>query len=685
MNLSTNTPKSMNILREEGNSVFPSVLNAMSGIFVRCFTAPPRNEHWDERSAKDYLLDGILKGGWFQIVRNPQEKILGFAMIVPAGRCNISGDLPKNLNLSHTDYISVVAVDPKAEGNGIGTALVTSAIDDARARDISTITARNRPDAVGIKKIFSNLGFRLLRECEGEIGGVRSRREIQGLELAAMEQGDGWNELDIYCLQSISLPEKVAESLLVCGRSILRGLKHRKNSSHRSEDWRWEGWRMLGDDPRVESEDWAMLNRVEMPRLACSGSLVMDDELQKLLETSLVLVPEIKPEEGVRFDSSRTDILLCVNEHGSFLLLVRFCLKISPDLAGCTRGDRILSDRLYETIQREDRGVLTLLQSSPWGHRLRERVNDEVRKLCHRWIRQGVLDSLHTNVKWISSERYEHKTVHTVSIYDKALAKEQMASVHRIEEFPQDSELTKIISEGRSDVFFQLGWSFSGMAELGRRNSLMVMRIIVELQMSWWFMRGCRSHIYRLGEKSNDPELPSKELSSAAEDALSVESSFNKFLVDHKRFRAEISPRDQLVFDEIETKWKMREDFALVRDMNEDLRRVAKVRADKVSEGVQQRLGFTLFVVAILQMLSMISIFRDYRELMQTNEEKEPHHGVFAAISEHATHVFVEHMLEVIGTLALILILIPFLPQMFEHTLRKVNSLLLWFSSKFRD
>jgi ribosomal protein S18 acetylase RimI-like enzyme len=681
----SNQEKPYGILREEGKNIYPSSLNAMASIFVECFTAPPRNERWDQRSAKDYLLEGITKGAWFQISRNPNGEILGFAMIVPAAKCNVAADLPKVLDLTLTDYISVVAVSAELERRGIGTSLMAACVEDARERGISSITARNRPDAAGIKKIFERQGFRVLKECEGEIGGVRSRREIQGLELAPIQSDGGWNELDIYCLQSISLPGKVAESLLVCGRSILRGLKHRNDGTHRSEDWRWDGWRLLSEDFRVEAEDWAMLNRLEMPRLACSASLVMDVELEQLLSNSVQGVRELQQTEGVRFDPARTDILLCVNEHGSFLLLVRFCLKISPDFAGCTKGDRVLSDRLFETINREDRGVLALLQTSPWGIRLRERVNEEVRGLCNRWIKQGILDFSLAGVRWEASERYEPKTVHTVSIYDKGFAREQMSSVHKIEEFPQDSELARIISEGREEVFFQLGWSFSGMAELGRRSSLMVLRIIVELQMSWWFMRGCRNHIYRLGEKSNDPELPSKELSSAAEDALSVESSFNKFLVDHKRFRAEISPRDQLVFDEMEAKWKMKEDFELVRDMNEDLRRVAKVRADKVSEGVQQRLGFTLFVVAILQMLSMISIFKDYRELMQTNEEKEPHHGVFAAISEHTTHVFVEHMLEVIGTLALILILIPFLPQIFEQVIRRTNALLLWAFSRFRN
>jgi GNAT superfamily N-acetyltransferase len=665
------------IEKREASDVPAELLREMAEIFIPCFSLPPRREVWNEKEATDYIRE-VLKGkGWVFLASN-ESVLLGFALACPALNANIGGDFPSGTNPETGDYLSVIAVRPENRSQGVGGKLLKSVVEDSRSRGIKSLLARTRSDdaASTIKFMLGRLGFHVAKRYTAEIGGEIAEREIHHLALS--EAPEDWKALDVYCLQTIALPSKAAEKLLVCGRSILRGIKRRSDQRHMTEDWRWDGWRLLSDDARTASEDWAMLVRHEMPGLACSVECCMDGVLHGLLVESVAKIPCLSKEQGVWFDAPGTEILLCVNEHGSFLLLVRFRLRLAPELAGDQSGSILLSDRLFETIRREDRGVLELLQSSSWGLALKDRVNTVVRSLCERWLRNGWIQHPLAGVRWNPEERYEPKTVHTISIYEGGVTRGQMESVHRIEEFPQDGGIAAIIAEERNEVFFQLGWSFSSFGSLGRRESLMVMRIIVELQMAWWFMRDCRNYLYRLGGAANDPEISSKGVAQAADDALAVESSFNKFLIDHKRFRAAISPRDQLIFDEMETKWKMKDDFALVRDMNEDLRRAAQVRSSKVSEGVQQRFGFILFVVAIIQMFSMIGTIKDYRDMMFIIEDKQPHRGFFAAFSDHGVRFLEEHVLEVVGSVALTLILLPFLPQIFGYLSARTTALLLW-------
>ena len=83
------------------------------------------------------------------IAQNPDKKIIGTATLISA---------PQLQEYSKT-VIEDVVVDANYRGQGIGAALVKTALNQARKLGVKNVTLTSRPSRIGANALYKKLGF----------------------------------------------------------------------------------------------------------------------------------------------------------------------------------------------------------------------------------------------------------------------------------------------------------------------------------------------------------------------------------------------------------------------------------------------------------------------------------------------------------------------------------------------
>jgi ribosomal protein S18 acetylase RimI-like enzyme len=149
----------------------PADLEAAVAVWAAANERPPVGGHAD-RLRTWFAQDGAQ----LLVAIDDEELVIGTVLSLPGRDADGAGEV-----VAGWRHITGVAVLPEHQRSGVGRALVTRAIAEARAGGTTRLTLWVRSDNTGAVRLFESVGF----ERTG-----RTERDDEGAEVALLELSD---------------------------------------------------------------------------------------------------------------------------------------------------------------------------------------------------------------------------------------------------------------------------------------------------------------------------------------------------------------------------------------------------------------------------------------------------------------------------------------------------------------
>jgi ribosomal protein S18 acetylase RimI-like enzyme len=156
---------------------FPESIEAqVIATFIEAFASAPRFEPWCPADVRAYLQKRSGPGS-VCVVAIEQDKLLGFGLGLPLGQAPEGAEIARHSRTEKGFYISSLAVNAGARGQGLGTRLTQALLVEAEP-GYSACLARSRTDAGAVRRVFSRLGFSEAGRYLGTTRGVLAERIV---------------------------------------------------------------------------------------------------------------------------------------------------------------------------------------------------------------------------------------------------------------------------------------------------------------------------------------------------------------------------------------------------------------------------------------------------------------------------------------------------------------------------
>ena len=150
-------------------------LDDIIALYIACFNAPEKNENWTYHSAKEYFQQRITEGSFFLGIRE-NNSLVAVLCAGYAKKSFIRNDL--DIKLDASLYISLVAVEKKHQGKGLGKQLLEEAIRLSHHKNYDSIVIRCRKENSPMLSLLQKLGFTTLKSYASNLGGVLCERVV---------------------------------------------------------------------------------------------------------------------------------------------------------------------------------------------------------------------------------------------------------------------------------------------------------------------------------------------------------------------------------------------------------------------------------------------------------------------------------------------------------------------------
>lgn len=145
-------------------------------LYCTCFNAPEKAENWTMQSALEYFRDRVNEASIFAVLEEADGSLSGVCCGGPFGRSFIAQEL--EFDLPRTFYISLVAVEEKFRGRGVGRGMIHGFCALAEAEGYKGFMVRCRAENEPMLRALAHEGFSELGRYEAELGGVTCERVV---------------------------------------------------------------------------------------------------------------------------------------------------------------------------------------------------------------------------------------------------------------------------------------------------------------------------------------------------------------------------------------------------------------------------------------------------------------------------------------------------------------------------
>lgn len=228
-----------------------------------------------------------------------------------------------------------------------------------------------------------------------------------------------------------------------------------------------------------------------------------------------------------------------------------------------------------------------------------------------------------------------------------------------------DVSSEELFSECKSIVF--LGWRFTTLYGIKEDKDFKLIPLLINIQNIYFqidnFYKPYLSELYEEVRYSNDYVSLSENLKLF--DKLVV--SFQNLVYEKERFVSELKPFQFEVFSAIEGYWSLTSDYKNIeKTLNicqTSLERKLNIKNNKI----QQKQSDILFVLAIIQIFSIISILGDYFSLFSMNDIDEDNKNLYT-ISK-------EYILYALATSSIALIFFAYIEKLWYSITKVIRSI----------
>ncbi len=306
-------------------------------------------------------------------------------------------------------------------------------------------------------------------------------------------------------------------------------------------------------------------------------------------------IGELPP--GFRLACEETQLQLMFVNKCVFMLVVQFKIKSTSE------ADLAQLHQLPLYIRR----IMENNKPEGWSSEMKDSACFESRKLIevitHRTMPQDCV--------YVSDN-----TCHIVSDFGSntdELSIQSAQEIHAEEEL--DYEDVTPIDGSSNQVFSHFGWSYSTLLGLKESRAKMCLPFMLYLQSFWFLNKFFKSVLLEsmnvLSRSITNDEL--KKRSRMFDTMVLANEWYN---IRHSQYKGALKPWQTAAFEGVEQYW------GLLASM-EDVRRWIQTNKDfidrKISyniQAIEQKQSFILFVITLIQMLTIVGFFKDYFDLI---------------------------------------------------------------------
>ncbi|MEE1676081.1 hypothetical protein SNR37_001408 [Agarivorans aestuarii] len=165
--------------------------------------------------------------------------------------------------------------------------------------------------------------------------------------------------------------------------------------------------------------------------------------------------------------------------------------------------------------------------------------------------------------------------------------------------------------------FAHFGWSYSTVYGLPKEKSTMCLPFMLYLQACWFLAGFFKEYLLDSMIKLSD-DLSSNELKKQSRQFDSLVMAHEISLIKHSQYKGALKPWQFDAFEWVERYWQLGETFEQLKSSMATNKEFVERKISYNIQNIEQRQSFILFVITLIQMLTIVSFFKDYFDLLDS-------------------------------------------------------------------